>query len=122
MILPNLYGNVYSKRLIAFYVAIFYKRFGEYPKIPYSPIFYVMLKRAFEKYGEIKVAGAMLYHFEQNGERIVNEKFPIMWVFKNIPEYMQKLMDYYEIDVDNDEILYSAIKNRLEYLAVNFTM
>lgn len=122
MILPVLYGSVYNKRLVAFYVAIYHKRFGEYPKINYSIPFFVQMKRAFEKYGEIKVAGAILFHFEQNGEKIIKEKFPIMWVFNKIPDYLQELQEKYGIDIDNEEELYSAIKNRLNYLAINFAM
>lgn len=122
MILPTLYGNTYNKRLIAFYVAIYHKRFGEYPKIDYSPLFLVQLKRAFNKYGEIKVAAAILFHFEQNSAKIQEAKFPFHWIFKKIDEYMQKLQDYYEIDIDNEQELYSCIENRLKYLAINFTM
>lgn len=122
MILPNVYGSVYNKRLIAFYVAIYHKRFGEYPKINYSPLLYIQMKRAFDKYGEIKVAGAILFHFEQKGDRILQEKFPLHWVFKNIPDYMLKLSEYYDINVDNEEELYDSIKNRLNFLAVPFVL
>lgn len=119
MILPLIYGNVYNKRLTSFYVAIYRKRFGEFPRI--NPlIFYTMLKRIFVKYGEIKVAGAMLVHFEQNGEKIIAEKFPIIWLEKKIPEYLEQLRERHGVNTEDDEELYQAVKNRCEYLQIDF--
>ena len=122
MILQTLYGETYNKRLSSFYAEIYKTRFGEYPKVKYTPIFYVLLKRAFEKYGEIKLAGAILVHFEQNGKRIQEEKFPFNWVFRNIDEYLKYLQDEKGIDIDNEEELYTAIETRLKFLDVNFCM
>lgn len=122
MILPTIYGATYNKRLTAFYVAVYQKRFGEFPKIEFSMMLMVQMKRAFVKYGEIKVAAAILFHFEQNGERIIAERFPIHWVFKNIDEYMKKLQEWRGVNTDDEEALYEAIKNRIEYLGVDFKL
>lgn len=122
MILPEKYGSVYSKRLICFYNTIYKKRFGEYPRVKYSPLFYVMLKRAFVKYGEIKLASAILVHFQQNGARIQEEKFPFVWLFKNIDQYLLFLQDEIGLNIDKDEELYLNIKNRINYLAIEFDM
>lgn len=122
MILPTLYGQTYDKRLISFYVSIYYKRFGEYPKIEYSMMLRMQMKRAFVKYGEIKVAASILFHFEQNNDRIIAEKFPIHWVFRNIEEYMTKLQTWRGVNTDDEEALYEAIKNRIEYLGVDLKL
>lgn len=120
-ILPILYGNVYNKRLTAFYTAIYFKRFGQYPKINFLP-YYCMLKRVFVKYGEIKVAGAILMHFEQNGEKIIAEKFPIMWLEKNVDRYLSQLQEYHDINTEDEKALYEAVKNRLNYLEIDYKL
>lgn len=105
---------------MGFYAEIYKKRFDEYPRINFSPLFMVLLKRAFIKYGEIKVAAAILVHFEQNSEKIIAEKFPFHWVFANIDKYLLYLQEKNGVDIDNEKELMSCIKNRLKYLAINF--
>lgn len=122
IILPIVYGKVYNRRLIAFYVAVYHKRFGVFPKITYSMPLMVQMKRAFEKYGEVKVAAAILYHFEQNNEKIITERFPLIWVFRNIDEYIQKLQEWKGINTEDDDALYEAIKSRINYLEVDFKL
>lgn len=122
MILPTIYGQTYDKRLTAFYVLIYYKRFGEYPKIEYSMMLRMQMKRAFVKYGEIKVAASILFHFEQNNERIIAEKFPIHWIFRKVEEYMTNLQTWRGVNTDDEEALYEAIKNRIEYLGVDLKL
>lgn len=120
-VLPLVYGSTYNKRITAFYVEVYKKRFGEYPKINFMP-YYCMLKRVFTKYGEMKVCASILVHFEQNGEKIMAEKFPIMWLEKSIPRYLQYLQEFYDIDIDSDEKLYDSVKSRLEYLAIPLSL
>lgn len=124
MILPTLYGNVYSQRLTEFYKTVYHKRFGEFPSWEGINMrhYYWMLKRVFTNYGEIYVAAAILMHFEQDGERIIKEKFPIMWLEKSIPKYIQQLKDKHEVNIDNEAEVYQAIKNRLKYLAIDLEM
>lgn len=120
MILPDYYGSTYQKRLMTFYAEIYKKRFGEYPKVKYTPFFFIHLKRVFDKYGEIKVAGAILVHFEQ--DNLVEKKFPFPWVFKSIDKYLKYLQDEIGIDIDNEQEMYDSIKNRLKYLAIPFSL
>lgn len=108
-------GSTYVRRLVNFYSKIYYARFRERPNINYL-LFGRFFKSLFQKHGEIKLAAAILVHFEQNGDRIIKEKFPILWIPKSFDQYMSYLKDDIGIDIDNDEELMCAIESRLKYL------
>ena len=121
MILPLINGKTYIVRLTSLYQIIYKKRFDETIIIPFLQ-FGIYFKHAFNKYGEIKLAACILYHFEQNGEAIIQAKFPIWWIIKKIPQYLEEIRNKYEVDVDNEEALYQALKGRIEYLDIPFPL
>lgn len=114
-------GKTYIQRLTKFYSFIYHKRYGEYPHIDYM-LFGRFFKRAFEKYGEVKLAAAILVHFEQHGDRIEQVRFPLSWVPRNIDKYLDQLTNKYGIDCTNDDELYRAIKSRMEYLDIRYEL
>lgn len=120
MTLPLSHGKNYQIRLISLYKAIYKKRTGENPAVNYK-IFAPILKRLMLKYGEMRVACGLLLHFEQANERIGNEGFNPSWVYRSMDKYMQQLVNL-EVDVDSEEELYSALKNRLEFLDIPFAI
>lgn len=121
MILPNINGKTYIQRLTSLYQIIYKKRFDETIIIPYLQ-FGIYFKHAFNKHGEIKLAACIVYHFEQNSPQIIEKKFPIFWIIKNIDKYLYEIREKYDVNVDDDAELYEAVKSRLEYLKIPFPM
>lgn len=121
MILPTVHGKTYIVRLTSLYQIIYKIRFDEKIVIPFLQ-FGIYFKHAFNKHGEIKLAACILYHFEQDSPAIIEAKFPIFWIIKNIDRYLYEIREKYEVDVDDDAELYEAIKGRLEFLNIPFPM
>lgn len=119
MTLPTTHGTNYQKRLLSLYRKLYQERTGEQAEIDFK-IVAPILKRLFTQYGEIKVAGAIVLHFEQN-DKIEQAGFPLNWLSKQMPWYLGQL-EQKGVDVDNDEELYSSIKSRLDYLDIKFEM
>lgn len=119
MILPTINGKTYIQRLTSLYQIIYKKRFDETMIVPFKE-FGIYFKHAFNKHGEIKLAACIIYHFEQNSESIIKAKFPIWWVIKNIDRYLKEIEEKYGVDTNDDEMLYQAIKGRLEYLEIPY--